>query len=165
MMREVSLRANVTAPDAARAAALLDPLLAALAEPVTGRPAPESYAWKIPGTWMVSAELAARPAGDARALVAGLTGRLPMTGWWTSGDADAADAVWDAGEDTEPPFPGVTWVSVAAAHPGDPDAEAVPDEELLPDRPAGGLDEGLLEYLRADQETTGRARPGDDRGR
>ncbi|GAA3831350.1 hypothetical protein GCM10022226_60540 [Sphaerisporangium flaviroseum] len=158
MTRWVAVTANVAAPGPSEVAALLTPLLDALGEPVAELREPDSYGWKIPGTWMATAELALQTDDDSREVVARLAARLPVSGWEFSGDEDVADGVWATEDDTATPFPGITWVLVQASHPPRP-GEEPRTEDLVLDPPAGELGPEILEYLRSGDEPTRRMPP------
>jgi hypothetical protein len=132
MSRHVAITANVATATSAEIPALFAPLLDALGEQLTDLREPVSYDWKIPGTWMATADLGVVPGDDGQDIVARLVARLPLTDWHVSGDKDVADAVWAAKDDAAAPFPGIGWILIEASHPPDPDAEPPEIEELGP---------------------------------
>jgi hypothetical protein len=166
MTRRTAITINVASPGPGDIPALFAPVVEALAEPVVEWPEPESYDWKIPGTWMATAILGELPSDDAQSLVAGLAGRLPLSGWHFSGDEDVADAVWAADDDPregDPPFPGVTWILIQASHPPVPGAEPAETEDLVPLIPEGLTDADIAEIVEfLTDENGGQARkPGE----
>jgi hypothetical protein len=144
MTRRVGLKVNVEAGSAEEVVAALSAVLADLGEPVRDRGAPEPYE-KIPGTWMILADLADQPGDDATEIMKRLTGRLALGGWHFEGDADVAGAVWGS-ETPSDVYAGVVWIFLESSHPSD----GTPPEtrDLVPDPPAGSLDPEYLAFLR-----------------
>lgn len=145
MTRRVAITVNMVAATSAEIPALFAPILDALDERVSGLREPESYDWKIPGTWMATADLGVLPGDDAHDIVARLVARLPLTDWEFSGDEDVADAVWAAKDDADAPFPGIGWILIEASHPPLPDAEPPEVEELVPRLPADLTESDIVE--------------------
>ncbi|MBO3749609.1 hypothetical protein J5X84_26320 [Streptosporangiaceae bacterium NEAU-GS5] len=117
MARRAGLKVNVTADSPEEATEALEAVLSDLGEAVRDQGDPETY-WKIPGTWMVLADLADQPDDDATEVVKRLTGRLALDGWRFDGDADVAGAVW-ASDEPSPAYPGVVWLFLESSHPQD----------------------------------------------